>query len=112
MHATGPGGEVGLAATVFRDGSLPPPESPLRRTLIRATALSAIAVTAAYLTWRATSTIALDWWWVAIPLFVAEVHNAIGLVLFTIALWNVDAAVPPEASTTRRRQRVAVLIPT
>jgi cellulose synthase/poly-beta-1,6-N-acetylglucosamine synthase-like glycosyltransferase len=112
MHATGPGGEVGLAATVFRDGSLPPPESPLRRNLIRATALLAIAVTAAYLTWRLTSTIALDWWWVAVPLFVAEVHNAIGLVLFTIALWNVDAAVPPEPSTSRRRQRVAVLIPT
>ena len=112
MHATAPGGEVGLAATVFRDGSLPPPESPSRRNVIRAIALVAITVTAAYLTWRLTSTIALDWWWVAIPLFVAEVHNAIGLVLFTIALWNVDATVPGEPSTTRRRQRIAVLIPT
>ena len=112
MHATGPGGEVGLAATVFRDGSLPPPESPRRQTVIRATALFAIAVTAAYLVWRLTSTIALDWWWVAIPLFVAEVHNAIGLVLYAIALWDVDAAAPRAPSTARRRQRVAVLIPT
>ena len=112
MHATGPGGEVGLAAMVFRDGSLPPPELPRRRTFIRATALFAIAVTAAYLVWRLTSTIALDWWWVAIPLFVAEVHNAIGLVLYAIALWDVDAANLPAAATTRRRQRVAVLIPT
>ncbi|MFL5685172.1 MAG: glycosyltransferase [Chloroflexota bacterium] len=112
MHATGPGGEVGLAATVFTDGSLPPPESPRRKTVIRATALFAIAVTAAYLVWRVTSTIALDWWWIAIPLFVAEVHNAVGLVLYAIALWDVDAAAPPAPSTTRRRQRVVLLIPT
>jgi cellulose synthase (UDP-forming) len=112
MHTTRPGsGEAGSTATVFRDGSLPAPETEQRRGLIHAVALFAIAVTFAYLAWRLTSTIALRWWWIAVPLFVAEVHNAIGLVLYTIALWRVDAGAPPE-STLRRRLRVAVLIPT
>ena len=112
MHTTRPAsGEAGPAAAVFRDGSLPKPETSRRRTVIRAVAVFAIAVTAVYLVWRGTSTVALRWWWIAIPLFVAEVHNAIGLVLYTIALWDVDAASPPE-SALRRRQRVAVLIPT
>jgi cellulose synthase (UDP-forming) len=111
MQATGPGGEAGLAATVFRDGSLPSPESPLRRTVIHGVALFAIAVTAAYLVWRLTSTIALEWWWVAIPLFVVEVHNAFGLVLYTIALWSVDSGPLPEPVPLRGK-RVAVLIPT
>jgi cellulose synthase (UDP-forming) len=111
MPATGLGGDAGLAATVFRDGSLPSPESHLRQTVIHGVALFAIAVTAAYLAWRLTSTIALDWWWVAIPLFVVEVHNAFGLVLYTVALWSVDSGPLPEPVPLRGK-RVAVLIPT
>jgi cellulose synthase (UDP-forming) len=111
MHATGPGGEPALAATVFRDGSLPPPETTPRRLVIHGVALFAIAVTGAYLTWRLTSTIALAWWWVAIPLFVVEVHNAFGLVLYTIALWSLDSGPLPEP-VPLRGTRVAVLIPT
>lgn len=96
---------------MFRDGSLPPPETPARRALIHGFALAAIVVTAVYLIWRLTSTIALEWWWVAIPLFVVEVHNAFGLVLYTVALWTVDAGEAPHG-TALRRPRVAVLIPT
>ena len=79
--------------------------------MIHGVALFAIAVTGAYLTWRLTSTIALAWWWVAIPLFVVEVHNAFGLVLYTIALWSLDSGPPPEP-VPLRGTRVAVLIPT
>ena len=100
-----------LAETIFRDGSLPPPESPARRLLIHGTAVVAIAVTAAYLLWRLNGTIALAWWWVAIPLFVVEVHNAFGLVLYTIALWSVDDE-PAVPSSRPLKARVAVLIPT
>jgi len=32
----------------------------------------------AYLVWRGTSTLALNVWWVAIPLYVMEIHAAIG----------------------------------
>jgi cellulose synthase (UDP-forming) len=112
MQATRTGaGEVPLGATVFRDGSLPAPETPLRRGMIHGFALLAIAVTAVYLVWRVTSTIALSWWWIAIPLFIVEVHNAFGLVLYTVALWSLDAADPPREGSLRRA-RVALLIPT
>lgn len=95
----------------LRDGSLPPPESTARKLLIRGTALVALAITAAYLGWRATGTINLDDWWVAIPMFAVELHNALGLVLYTIALWSVDPD-PPANPTPSHRWRVAVLIPT
>lgn len=95
----------------LREGSLPAPEPPARKRLIRGFALSALAVSGAYLLWRATSTINLGYWWVALPMLVVEVHNAIGLLLYTIALWSVDAD-PPRATAPSRRWRVAVLIPT
>ncbi len=96
---------------MFRDGSLPVPESPTRRRVVRGVAVLALAVTAAYLAWRLTGTIALAWWWIAIPMFVVEVHNGFGLVLYTIALWTVDADRSPLPGR-RRPARIAVLIPT
>src|SRR5918996_4879776 len=104
-------GEVALGSTVFRDGSRPAPETTQRRAVIHGVALFAIGVTIAYLAWRLTSTIALDWWWVAIPLLIVEVHNAFGLVLYTVALWTVDADRIPESGLPAK-VRVAVLIPT
>ena len=95
---------------VFRDGSLPPPEPLRRRLLIRGFALAAIVVTFLYLGWRLNGTIAFEWWWVAIPLLLVEVHNAFGLVLYTVALWSMDATPPPTA--VPQRLRVAILIPT
>jgi cellulose synthase (UDP-forming) len=68
-------------------------------------------VTAAYLLWRLNGTIAMDWWWVAIPLFAVEVHNAFGLVLYAIALWSMDHT-PPPATAAPADLRVAILIPT
>ena len=95
----------------FPDGSLPAPETRIHAGLVRATALAAIALTAAYLVWRLTGTIDLAWWWVSIPLFAVEVHNALGLLLYTIALWDVDPQ-PAPAGAGPGRWRVAVLIPT
>jgi cellulose synthase (UDP-forming) len=111
MHGTAPESGARLASSVFRDGSLPPPESRARRLLIHGTALLALAVTLAYLAWRLNGTIALAWWWVAIPLFVVEVHNAFGLALYTIALWSLDGE-PTPISNRPPRARVAILIPT
>jgi cellulose synthase (UDP-forming) len=96
---------------IFRDGSLPAPESAARRALIHGVALLAIAVTIAYLAWRLGGTISAQWWWVAIPLFVVEVHNAFGLALYTVALWRVDAQ-PHTTGERPPRARVAILIPT
>ncbi|HEY7522716.1 MAG TPA: glycosyltransferase [Candidatus Limnocylindrales bacterium] len=101
----------GASLPIFRDGSLPPPESPSRKLRIRGVAVAAIVVTASYLLWRLAGTINLDWWWVAIPLFVVEIHNAFGLVLYTVALWSLDSD-PYPARRHARRPKVAVLIPT
>jgi len=90
---------------------MPAPESRERQLLIRAIALLAIAVTLAYLAWRLTSTINIAWWWISLPLFIVEVHNGLGLVLYTIALWNVDPD-DPQTGAVPRGLRVAVLIPT
>ncbi len=95
---------------VFRDGSIPPRESPARKLLIRGWALLAIAVTAAYLTWRVSGTVDLRWWWISVPLLIVEIHNAFGLVLYTIALWSLDA--DPPLRSSRVVHKVAVLIPT
>jgi cellulose synthase/poly-beta-1,6-N-acetylglucosamine synthase-like glycosyltransferase len=99
------------ADPIFRDGSLPEPESAVRLALIHGVALLALAVTVAYLAWRLTGTISVQWWWVAIPLFVVEVHNAFGLALYTIALWRVDSR-PHAAGDGPPRAKVAILIPT
>jgi cellulose synthase (UDP-forming) len=70
-----------------------------------------VVASAGYLAWRAGFTIDPAYWWIAIPLLAVEIHNALGLTMFTIALWDVDAG----PSTTPRKttdRRVAVLIPT
>jgi cellulose synthase/poly-beta-1,6-N-acetylglucosamine synthase-like glycosyltransferase len=95
---------------IFRNGSMPPHETARQKLLVRGTALAAIALTAGYLGWRVLFTLNLDWWWVAIPLLVVEIHNALGLVLYTIALWSLDADAPDPRSAPRLR--VTVLIAT
>jgi cellulose synthase (UDP-forming) len=70
----------------------------------------ALAATAAYLGWRATSTLNLDAWYLAVPMLVLEVHAGIGLALFAFSLWDVDRRPPRRA--LRRVPSVAVLIPT
>lgn len=102
---------IGWLRATMPGRDVPVPESFARRTAIRGIAASALVVTVAYLTWRASSTIALDVWWVAIPLFVLEVHAAIGLALFTFSLWDVDRR-PVTRDVATTDLRVAVLVPT
>lgn len=90
---------------------LPAPESRQRTLAIRGLALLSLVVTVIYLTWRAAFTLALDVWWVSIPLFVMEVHAALGLGLFTFSLWDVDRR-PAVRDVTVSPARIAVLIPT
>ena len=90
---------------------LPAPETRSRAWSIRAIAVLALVVTGAYLVWRGTSTLALDVWWASIPLYIMEIHAAIGLALFTFSLWDVDRR-PAVREVHRTSARVAVLIPT
>lgn len=101
-----------VALPEFHGGGRPIPESVARRTLLQAVAVTSIAFTAVYLAWRlAAGTVDLDVWWVSVPLFVAELHNGVGLLLFTIALWDVDAG-SAARRVLRTQHKLAVLIPT
>lgn len=90
---------------------LPAPESPVRQWAIRSIAVLALTVTVVYLVWRAGWTLALDVWWVSVPLLVFEVHAAIGLALFTFSLWDIDRR-PATHDASTIPGRVAVLVPT
>ncbi len=102
---------IGWLRPTIPGRDLPLPESRTRTWSTRAIALLAVSVTVAYLVWRAGWTLALDVWWVSVPLFVLEVHAAIGLALFTFSLWDVDRR-PGTHDVTATDQRIAVLIPT
>ncbi|MEO6206399.1 MAG: glycosyltransferase, partial [Candidatus Limnocylindrales bacterium] len=102
---------IGWLRPMMPGRDLPLPESRGRTWSIRAIALLAVTVTVAYLIWRAGWTLALDVWWVSVPLFILEVHAAIGLALFTFSLWDVDRR-PETHDVTATDKRIAVLVPT
>jgi len=91
--------------------ALPTPESSARRAAIRGLALLALAVTAAYLVWRATATLDPANPWLSVALLVLEIHAGLGLALFTFSLWDVDRR-PAMGPVPEAPGRVAVLVPT
>lgn len=95
----------------FPGGALPAPEAPWRTALIRFVAILALVTSAVYLLWRGFFTLDMSVWWVAVPLYLFEIHAVVGLALFTFSLWDIDAQAParPVEWTSAR---VAVLIPT
>jgi cellulose synthase (UDP-forming) len=93
-----------------RRSQLPTPESDRRLLVTRGIALTALLVTAGYLTWRAFATLNLDAWYLAIPMLLLEIHAAVGLGLFTFSLWDVDSR--PPRRPLRRVPSIAVAIPT
>jgi cellulose synthase (UDP-forming) len=96
---------------LFLNVQLPERESVSRVWLIRAFALATLALTYGYLGWRMSSTVNLAFWWVSLPLIVVEIHSALGMTLYTLAGWSVDA-VRPASPVQRSKHRVAVAIPT
>lgn len=110
-HQNAPASAIGWLRPTVPGRGLPAPESPTRQWAIRSVAVLALAVTAVYLVWRAGWTMALDVWWVSIPLLVMEVHAALGLALFTFALWDVDRR-PATRDVTTTPWKLAVLVPT
>lgn len=89
----------------------PRPESRSTKRRIRVLAVVALAVSVAYLVWRALFTLNPSAWWLSIPLLVLEAHAVAGLALFTFSLWDVDS-VPPAPPCRKAPGRIAVLIPT
>jgi cellulose synthase/poly-beta-1,6-N-acetylglucosamine synthase-like glycosyltransferase len=95
----------------FPDAARPPPESNARKAVVHGAACGALVLSALYLIWRYTSTVDLNVWWVSLPLIVAETHNAFGLLLFTLALWDIDVS-PPWHPVDETGLKVAVLVTT
>ena len=104
----------GIAAALPRFPGAAPPEreSAGRKRLVRVVSVSAVLGTLAYLGWRVGFTVDLAFWWVAIPLLVLEFHNALGVAMFTVALWDVDDGPSVPLPRDEFDLRVAVLIPT
>ena len=102
---------IGWMRPTMPGRDLPAPEARSRAWSIRAIAVVALVITVAYLVWRAAATIALDVWWLSLPLYILEIHAAVGLALFTFSLWDVDRR-PNVREVLRTRAKVAVLIPT
>jgi cellulose synthase/poly-beta-1,6-N-acetylglucosamine synthase-like glycosyltransferase len=110
LHGTDPESMNELLPS-FGPAGRPKPESRATLTRIHAFAVLAVMVGFTYLAWRWAFTIDLTYWWIALPLIVAETHNVVGLFLFTLALWDIDVS-PPWHAVDSTNLRVAVLIPT
>ncbi len=78
--------------------------------LTRLVAIVAVAVSVAYLAWRALATLNLSAWYLSVPMLFLEVHAVLGLALFTFSLWDVDRR--PPLLEPDPNHSVAVLIPT
>jgi len=96
---------------VFPGSDLPPLEPFLRRLLIRGVAVLALAVSLAYLTWRALFTVDPAFWWVSFPFLGLEIFALFSLTLFAFSLWDLDVR-PPAPAAAKTNARIAVLIPT
>ncbi|MHB1501070.1 MAG: glycosyltransferase [Candidatus Dormibacteria bacterium] len=95
----------------FPRTSVPDSETALRRRFTQTVAVVALLVTLAYLGWRLLYTLNLAEWWISVPLLVLELQAAVGLGVFAVNLWNVDAvplAVPRDGTDLQ----IALLIPT
>lgn len=73
-------------------------------------AMLTVTATAAYLVWRAGWTLDGAALWIAIPFLLVELHNAVGLAVFSLSLWDIGDDPTPHAP--RGTYRVAVVIPT
>jgi cellulose synthase/poly-beta-1,6-N-acetylglucosamine synthase-like glycosyltransferase len=89
----------------------PEPESSSAKLQTRALAVAALAVSVAYLVWRAAFTLNPSAWWLSVPLLLLEIHAVAGLALFAFSLWDLDS-LPPAPPCREAPGRIAVLIPT
>jgi cellulose synthase (UDP-forming) len=95
---------------LFPGGGLPAPETVARRRSIQLVASAALLASAVYLTWRLAFTLGGSLW-LSIPLWILELHAALGLALFAFSLWDLDSESIPEP-VDRTDLRVGVLIAT
>jgi cellulose synthase (UDP-forming) len=88
------------AAVLPRD---PRDRRRLRLWAIRVLVLGSALLSLHYLTWRWTSSVAWDVWWIAVPLVLAETYSVLDGWLFGLTVWRLRerpaAPPPPEGAT-------------
>lgn len=87
------------------------PEAAGRLWAIRSFALATIALSGGYLAWRIGFTLDSGALWASIMLVVLEIHNFMGLLLYTHAGWRIDA-IPYCRRVEETDLNVAVLVTT
>lgn len=100
-----------LNRSIFPGGHMPPPETPRQKRIVRSVALSVLAVTAVYLSWRIAFTLDGASPLLAALLLALELHAFASLALLTFSLWDIDS-LTPAAPVKKTSHRIAVLIPT
>ena len=74
-----------------------------RLVLIRVVAVLSLVAGTAYVTWRWGFSLNLRYWWIAVPLVVAETYALIDGYLFAVTIWRMKirgpAPAPPEGAT-------------
>lgn len=77
--------------------------SPVRLGLIRVVALLSLTSGTAYVIWRWGWSVNLEYWWIALPLVIAETYALIDGFLFAITIWRMKIRGPapePPADAT------------
>ena len=88
-----------------RDRRLLEQGTPRRRVIaIRLVVVLAVVAGVNYVTWRWLASVNWEWWWIAVPLVVAETFSLIDSLLFGLAVWRIrergEPPSPPEAGFT------------
>lgn len=67
-----------------------------RLLLIRTVALAATFLGLNYVGWRWTSSVNWHYWWIAVPLVIAETYSLVDSVLFTVTIWRLKERGEPD----------------
>jgi cellulose synthase (UDP-forming) len=74
-----------------------------RRWAVRLLVLATVLLGAYYIVWRLLDSMNLDAWFIAVPLWLAELYSFIGAVLFGLTVWRLrergEPPAPPEGAT-------------
>lgn len=75
----------------------------LRLSVIRVLVAASTALGIYYITWRWTSSLNMNMWWIAVPLALAETYSFLDSILFGATVWRLrerGAAPPPPKDAT------------
>ena len=70
----------------------------MRRTVIRLIVVVTALLGLNYVTWRWLYSVNWDYWWIGVPLVVAETYSLVDSLLFGLGMWNLlERGAPPPA---------------